>query len=124
MWDINRSDEDQEIQAKCPQCSTLMANMGKDFAAPKKDNIKQWELLKSIYSVGINFHSCGCSGPGYIPNSKESLIAHFNEILNEYHGHLKYWQLKKEPGNNTEKEKQYWLEKIKEAEDKLNILNG
>ena len=64
--------------AKCPECGELTAHMGLDFESPKKDDLKKWEHLKSLYSVGITFHSCGCSGPGYIPNSKEKLIEYFD----------------------------------------------
>ena len=59
MWDIKRTHEDS-IEAKCPECGTLMANMGLDFESPKKNNINEWNHLRSLYSVGITFHSCGC----------------------------------------------------------------
>ena len=152
MWDINRDDKNTNVEAKCPQCSGFMADMGLDFASPKKDDIKQWEHLKSLYSVGITFHSCGCSGPGYIPNSKESLIAYFKELLNKYHYQLDFWRQRIEPKNdkeiNREKSKswdfigqvpykkkslkvvisnqeamQYWFSKIKAIEQKLDIVN-
>ena len=83
MWDIKRDNKDV-TEAKCPQCVDLMANMGLDFESPKKDNIKEWNHIKELYSVGITFHSCGCSGPGYIPKDKDRLIAYFNEIKNDY----------------------------------------
>ncbi len=63
---FNKSKE--QNPAKCPECSELMANMGLDFESPKKKDIKSWEHIATLYEVGITFHSCGCSGPGYIPD--------------------------------------------------------
>ena len=79
-----------------------MADMGMDFEAPKKSEIKKWEHLILLYSVGITFHSCGCSGPGYIPNTTERLITHFQELKNEYQSQLIFWRQRKEPTNEKE----------------------
>jgi hypothetical protein len=56
MWDINRDNKDV-TEAKCPQCGDLMAKMELDFESPKKDNIKEWNHIKELYSVGITFYS-------------------------------------------------------------------
>lgn len=151
MWDINRDDKRVPVEARCPQCSALMADMGFDFAAPKKDDIKHWEHLRSLYTVGITFHSCGCSGPGYIPNTPGSLMAYFEELLKKYHSQLDFWRQRTEPSNekeinreyskhwqfigqvpqgirpkkgvlSNEAAKQYWFDRIKEVEQKLDIL--
>lgn len=151
MWDINGDDKRETLEAKCPQCGELMANMGLDFASPKKGDIKQWEHLKRLYSVDITFHSCGCTGPGYVPNTKESLILHFQEILNYYHAQLQFWRQRTEPENDraiqrenskywqfiglvpsslkpkkgavsNEDAKQFWFGRIKEIEQKLDVL--
>ncbi|SFF17470.1 hypothetical protein SAMN04487969_116111 [Paenibacillus algorifonticola] len=50
---------------KCPQCSEIMKDMGHDFQAPKKDDIKQWMKVEILYRNGFTYHSCGCGGPGY-----------------------------------------------------------
>ncbi|RZJ78090.1 MAG: hypothetical protein EOO47_14885 [Flavobacterium sp.] len=147
MWDINRDDK-RSVEAKCPQCGQLMANMGLDFASPKKDNTKEWTHIKNLYSVGITFHSCGCSGPGYIPNSKEKLIEYFEKIKQEYHSTLDFWRQRTEPKNDRELQsekskswkylsqmpneitpkkgaisnedaKKYWFDKIKQVDQKL-----
>ena len=46
------SGEFEQKEAKCPECGELMTNMGKDFKAPKKDNVKEWELrfIRLIFS--------------------------------------------------------------------------
>jgi hypothetical protein len=141
-----------EKDAKCPQCGEFMANMGLDFASPKKDNIKEWNHIKNLYSVSITFHSCGCTGPGYIPTNKESLIAYFKEIITNYNHQLVFWRNRIEP--KTEKEIQrenskhwdkiievsldqqskktaikneeaikYWLDRIQEVELKIKTLH-
>ncbi|RZK57404.1 MAG: hypothetical protein EOO91_10235, partial [Pedobacter sp.] len=76
MADIQRG-EGTKNEAKCPECGELTASMGLDFESLKKTDLKKWAHLKSLYSVGITFHSCGCTGPGYIPNTTEKLIAYF-----------------------------------------------
>ncbi len=142
---------EQTFEAKCPQCGALMANMGLDFEAPKKDDVKKWEHLKNLYQVGITFHSCGCSGPGYIPRDKEQLKKYFEDILEKYHQNLNAFRERIEPENKKEADrdrsknwyllsglpnnikdkkggvknedaKKFWLEKIKEIEEKLNVI--
>jgi DNA-directed RNA polymerase subunit RPC12/RpoP len=150
MSDINRG-EDTKLAAKCPECSELMANMGKDFESPKKSDFKKWAHLKNLYTVGITFHSCGCTGPGFIPNSKEQLISYFENLQRDYFKEIEFWRNRIEPESKREIESDrsknwtsinkvephfrskdevvknqeainYWLEKVKEAEAKLRII--
>jgi len=152
MLDI-KQDNSEPKEAKCPQCGELMANIGLDFAAPKKDNIKEWKHLKDLYSVGIAFHSCGCGGPGYIPKDKNALIAHLEEILSGYNKQLAFWRKRIEPSTERERQremskhldnisrvpydlrpgkgtiknedaKNYWLGKIKEVDQKISKLSS
>lgn len=126
-----------------------MADMGLDFESPKKDDLKKWEHIKSLYSVGITFHSCGCSGPGYIPNSKEKLIEYFDEIKTTYLKNMDFWRTRIEPSTKKEKEQDsnknwsklgeissnykketvtnqegldYWHQKVKQIEEKINLV--
>lgn len=148
MSDINRDDK-RTVEAKCPQCRQLMADMGLDFASPPKDNIKAWMHLKTLYTVGITFHSCGCSGPRYIPRSTEQLIEYLEDIKQTYLGHLAFWRNRIEPETRKEREKDqnnhwyelsrvsssyrktvvpnqegihFWLNKVKEVEQQLNTI--
>ncbi|MFD2941117.1 hypothetical protein [Flavobacterium notoginsengisoli] len=148
MGDIKKG-EKSIFEAKCPECAELMANMGLDFESPKKEDIKKWEHLKSLYSVGITFHSCGCSGPGYIPNSTEKLVEYFEEIKKRYLENMDFWRTRIEPTNKQEQERDlnknwyelgrissnykkeivknqegidYWLKKVKEIENKIELI--
>ncbi len=94
------------VAAKCPQCGELMANMGLDFESPKQNDIKAWQHIQSLYSVGITFHSCGCSGPGYIPKNTEALIQYLEDILKDYLENLKFWRQRIVPTNKREMERE------------------
>ncbi len=148
---INKNDKD--VPAKCPQCDELMANMGLDFKSPKQDDIKSWSHLESLYQVGIAFHSCGCTGPGYIPSDKNELIEHFQKIRANYLEHQHFWARRREhPTTQSEIDKDqhrngdflrsvpkefrtgkhsfdsskaqvYWNNKVKEIERKISLLN-
>lgn len=98
---INASDD--EIPPKCPNCGELMADMGLDFKSPKKNDNNAWKHLKTLYQVGITFHSCGCSGPGYIPRDINQLIKHFEKIKENYLTHQHFWAQRAE-NLNTQSE--------------------
>jgi hypothetical protein len=150
LLDIDRNNT-ETVEARCPQCGDLMADMGLDFASPKKNNLKEWEHIKQLYSVGITFHSCGCSGPGYIPNSREKLIDYFEEMLKTYSASLAFWRQRVEPTSDREIQREksvnsrylneipaeitsakgavssveairYWMDNLKQVEQKLKQL--
>jgi hypothetical protein len=151
LWDILR-DNKTSVAAKCPQCGELMANMGLDFEAPKKNNVKAWKHIEDLYVVGITFHSCGCTGPGYIPKNKEMLVEYFNGIISNYHQQLNFWRNRTTPLNDSQKQREislfwnyiskipqtlrpkkgeisseaaklFWLEKIQEVEQKIQLIH-
>jgi len=107
LWiDIRKGNENSK-EAKCPDCSQLMANMGMDFEAPKKNNIKAWQHIEELFSAGIAFHSCGCMGPGYIPNNRESLLSYFQELIEDYQKQLSFWRKRQEPTNEREAQREF-----------------
>lgn len=57
---------------KCPECGELMADLGLDFKAPKKNQVKEWDIIKGLHKSGKTFYSCGCDGIGYIPKNKDA----------------------------------------------------
>ncbi|SED50636.1 hypothetical protein SAMN04487765_0197 [Tenacibaculum sp. MAR_2010_89] len=93
----------EQNPAKCPECGDLMANMGLDFESPKKKDIKSWEHMATLYEVGITFHSCGCSGPGYIPSNSNDLLRYFSKIKADYIEHQRFWARRKsDPESQSE----------------------
>jgi len=151
MADIQRG-EDSKFEAKCPECAELMADMGKDFESPKKTDLKRWAHLKTLYTVGISYHSCGCSGPGYIPSEKQTLLAFFKELIESFEKELVFGRARIEPTNLKEIDREqskygphiikvpayrksknevikshdaiaYWISRIKEIEDRYNLVS-
>jgi DNA-directed RNA polymerase subunit RPC12/RpoP len=41
----------------CPQCGKPMREMGRQFKAPKLDDVKQWRKVEALVRGGITFHS-------------------------------------------------------------------
>lgn len=100
LKDIDRdslySETYEEQPAKCPECGNHVADMGFDFESPKKTDVKAWKHMESLYSVGITYHSCGCSGPGYIPNDTEEIKIYLQRIRQSYLEQYNFWAGKKE----------------------------
>jgi DNA-directed RNA polymerase subunit RPC12/RpoP len=149
---VENTTEFEAKDAKCPDCGGLVANMGLDFEAPKKKDDKAWQHLQTLYSVGITFHSCGCSGAGYVPKNHEDLVAYYQKMLDSYEKELCFWRKREQPTTQSEKDKEYnkyserinklygverdklgiyqtrsaieyWIGLVKEIEGKLKILN-
>lgn len=108
MIDIDRDFVDWEkLSHKCPECGGITANMGLDFESPKKSDLKAWNHVKDLYETGITFHSCGCTGPGYIPKDKSALIDFLNEKKEIYIENLRFWVTRIEPLTESEKTKDW-----------------
>jgi hypothetical protein len=88
--DVDPSGADQP--ARCPQCGLLMADLGLDFKAPKKDDLKAWAVLEKLWVVDVTFHSCGCSGPGYRPRSERDYRAFLEQLAHDYRQTLEAWR--------------------------------
>ncbi|TVT40074.1 hypothetical protein FNT36_11255 [Hymenobacter setariae] len=101
LHDVAR-DESKSVAAKCPDCAQVAANMGLDFKSPSKDDVKAWQHLRSLYVVGVTYHSCGCSGPGYIPATTGELVAYLQERLTDYVKELRYWLNRRQPTTKVE----------------------
>lgn len=103
-----------DVEAKCPQCGNLTADMGLDFKSPRQTDVKSWEQMKNLYTVGQTFHSCGCSGPGYIPDTTEKLLEYIKEKKATYLKHLQFWL--SHSANNAETD-------LKDIEDKTSYYS-
>ncbi len=95
----------QDSPAKCPECGNLMANMGLDFESPKKNDKKAWQHVENLYETGISFHSCGCTGPGYIPKDKEALLVLLKKLHKDYIEQRRFWSNRVEPKTASEEAK-------------------
>lgn len=129
LWvDIKKGTKVDTV-AKCPQCGSIMANMGKDFEAPKKGDHKAWQHIKDLFVVGITWHSCGCTGPGYIPKDKTALLLYLEEIIQNYQKELLFWRSRIEPETKQDKikdEQRNWQKYgvIRPNRKKENITNA
>lgn len=149
LWIDIKKGSKEDSMVKCPQCSGVMASMGKDFESPKQKDDRAWQHLKNLYEVGITFHSCGCTGPGYIPKDHEALLAYFEKIKADYFKELDFWRNRIEPDTKQERIKDaqrnwqklstvnstykkeivknqegldYWHDKIKTIDAKIGII--
>lgn len=111
LKDVDRdaaySKERENISSKCPECAGLMANMGLDFESPPKKNIKAWTHMKNLYESGVTFHSCGCSGPGYIPKDKEELTNFLNKKKDQFIEQRKYWLTRIAPETRKDRHEEW-----------------
>jgi DNA-directed RNA polymerase subunit RPC12/RpoP len=148
LKDIEGKEGSESKEANCPECGQLMASMGRDFEAPQKNDIKGWDHIKRLYSVGITFYCCGCTGRGYIPRTKDGIVAYLQDLIESFQYHLNFWRQREEPTDESEIEKDknknwdfitkvpyekrqkndvvsndearnYWISRIKEIEQKL-----
>ncbi|HZS06956.1 MAG TPA: hypothetical protein VFD58_19125 [Blastocatellia bacterium] len=70
----------------CPECHRPMADLGLDFKAPKKMDVKQWQKVEILYNHGFTYHSCGCCGPGLRPAELRDVEAFLHDKLPESDG--------------------------------------
>lgn len=105
---------------KCPECSQLMADLGLDFKAPKKTALKKWEIVEGIYTIGKVFHSCGCSGPGYIPQNRLEYKDYLIDKLKLYQEYLVDCQnLSKESIPDKDERLVYWSQRISQLNEEI-----
>lgn len=97
-------EQQERIAATCPACGELMADMGLDFAAPAKTDRKAWQHLRTLYAVGITFHSCGCGGQGYVPATTEALAAYLAARQADYVQELQFWLNRPAPATEAERQ--------------------
>jgi len=50
-----------------------MVDIGMDFKAPPKADVKQWRKVEILYENGFAFQGCGCDGGGYRPKKPREL---------------------------------------------------
>ncbi len=58
---------------RCPRCRAVMVNAGRDLAVPRRRDSAGWRTLEAVLRSGLDFHSCGCGGPGFRPRTLAQL---------------------------------------------------
>jgi len=104
LRDINKN-QSQSLAAKCPECGSLMADMGLDFKSPKNDDLKAWKHMRNLFVAGVTFHSCICQGPCYIPATTQKPAEFLQDRKRDYIEDLRFWLNRQEPQTKKEVEK-------------------
>jgi len=73
---------------RCPDCRGPMHNMGMDFQAPRRNDVRQWRKVELLFERGVKFHSCGCGGPGLRPVTLREVEAFLADTLPMEEGQL------------------------------------
>jgi hypothetical protein len=115
---VDKTIQNREI--KCPQCGGYMADLGLDFKSPKQTAVKEWRIIKGLYTIGMSFHSCGCNGIGYIPQNPKDYELYLENVLGNYQKQIAYYQNKtlNECGDKIERIR-YWSDQIQTVEAEL-----
>jgi hypothetical protein len=78
-----RSDQPENFGEKefhCPNCRTVMINLGRDLRLPSKTKNEQWKAIKYLVDHKYNIYSCGCQGIGFVPQTIEQAIELVNGV--------------------------------------------
>ncbi len=104
----------------CPDCGNEMADLGLDFKAPKKNAVKAWKRIEGMYHVGHCFHTCGCSGFGYVPRDKTEYLQYLSNRLEQYQSIVATESSKIGPKDMGKSETiDYWSDKIKKVQKEI-----
>ncbi|WP_420572139.1 hypothetical protein [Kordia sp.] len=121
---INRFEKQyRNKKYKCPDCSSEMNTIGLDFKAPKKDKIKEWNIIKSMYTLGNTFHTCGCNGPGFIPKKSVDYLTYLEKIKVEYETRLNVRD-KEFSESELNEYLNYWSSKLKSITKEIEKINN
>ena len=106
--------------SKCPQCGGQMANVGMDFKSPKTANVKQWNIIASMYKIGAIFQTCGCDGIGYVPVNMPDYEVYLQTTLTLYKNRREGVQRDTALSSFERSERiSYWNAKIEKVEREI-----
>ena len=58
----------------CPQCGEPMADAGRDFAAPRRTDVRAWDAVAAVLAEGLRYEGltpCGCGrDPKFRPRTR------------------------------------------------------
>lgn len=108
---------------RCPECHEAMVDMGRDFKAPRQSDEKAWRILAGMYRVGHAFHTCGCDGPGFIPQSTPDYCLYLQQRRDGYAEQLERVQQSTNLSNEAKREAgNYWFARIVRIDAELEAL--
>jgi predicted RNase H-like HicB family nuclease len=93
-----------EKEFHCPNCRTVMSNLGRDLRLPSKTKNEEWKAIKYLVDHKYNIYSCGCQGIGFVPHTVEEAIDLVKESK-ELHKKYAYDQDQKNKKLATEKQR-------------------
>lgn len=112
-------------ERKCPECGKLMVDLGLDLKPPRKTDVRAWKKLQGMFTVGHEWRTCGCNGPGWIPKSTADYRHYLTSTLRAYQKNLKFAQQRT---NTTTEEKRdavdYWGSRIDLIQAELQRLGS
>jgi hypothetical protein len=115
--------EYRDAAHRCPDCNEPMIDMGLDFKAPRQSDEKAWRNLLGMFRVGHVFHTCGCDGPGFIPNSTADYRQYLEERRKSYSSQMKRIQESTELSSAAKREAcDYWVNRISLVDAELATL--
>ena len=110
-------DEYRNATRKCPECSGEMVDMGLDFKPPVQNDVKAWKTLQGMYRIGHAFHTCGCNGPGWIPQSTSDYRSYLSSTKKQYEEQLAFVQRSNSLSlGGTKEAVDYWISRIEAIE--------
>jgi hypothetical protein len=86
---LEARNEHRARSVSCPECRGLMADVGLDFRPPRSNATRAWTQLQATFTLGHAWHTCGCSGPGYVPTDQASYALYLRDRLRSYRRQLK-----------------------------------
>jgi hypothetical protein len=113
-------DEYGSATRTCPECQSPMIDMGLDFKPPRQTDEKAWRLLHGMYRAGHEFHTCGCMGPGFIPQSTADYRQYLQSRQRGFSKQLEFAQKSVQLCAERKKETcDYWADRIARIDAEL-----
>lgn len=111
----------REIGFNCPECKRPMANLGRDFKAPRMSNARAWKAIRSVYRLGHTFQTCGCNGPGFIPATEHEYREYLRLMRVVYLRHARNYETNSRMSFESRVEAAiYWRSRLAAIETAMN----